>query len=129
MKRVMTQFTAGEVRRMRAEVNEWGEPKWTGVEIAVALGVSESTIWRVLNKQAAYEKMGRVEPGGLTMEAAAAAAANSPGAGLEKKVAASLARLQGMLGGAGERASPPKQSFMSPEAQARYELMRSPLDE
>ncbi|CAB4163792.1 hypothetical protein UFOVP808_59, partial [uncultured Caudovirales phage] len=45
---------------------------------------------------------------------------------LDRRAEESLAR---MLAKVGEGASPPKQSFMSPEAEARYALMRSPLDE
>lgn len=119
VKRVMTQFTAGEVRRLREELNEWGEPKWTGVEIAVVLGVSESTVWRVLSRQAAYAKMGKVEHGGLTMEVAAAAMANSGGGagqGLDAAAAASEERFLAKL--AAGSAGPAGVSPLDEEQQA-----------
>lgn len=96
-RRILTQMQAGEIRRMRAELDDWGAPKWTGTEIAVHVGVSESTVWRVLNKQAAYAKMGKVEPGGLSFEAASAALTLAPVTGMEAEIAASQARLQQLL--------------------------------
>lgn len=97
-KRVLTQMQAGEIRRMRAELNDWGEPKWTGAEIAHRIGCSESTVWRVLTKQAAYAKMGKVEPGGLSFEAAHAALVLAPETpGLQDGAAASQARFIAML--------------------------------
>jgi len=97
VKRVLTQMQAGEIRRMRLELNDWGDPKWTGAEIAAAIGVSESTVWRVLNKQAAYAKMGKLEKGGLTLEAASAALTLSGFEGLKDEAAASAARVMERL--------------------------------
>lgn len=97
MRRVLTQMQAAEVRRLRAEKNDWDEPRYTGLEIAVAVGVSEATVWRVLSKQAAYAKMGKVEPGGISMEAASVALTLAPVKGLEAEAQASLARVRAML--------------------------------
>jgi len=36
---------------------------WTGLEISVKLGISESTVWRVLNNRQLMRKMGLVEEG------------------------------------------------------------------
>lgn len=112
VKRVLTQMQAGEIRRLRLEKNDWGEPLYTGAEIAAAVGVSESTVWRVLNKQAAYAKMGKVEKGGLSMESASVALTLSGFQGLEGEAAASANRVLERLqqGGAEEpprRAPPP----------------------
>jgi len=96
-KRVLTQMQAGEIRRLRAELNEWGEPAHSGLQIAAYVGCSESTVWRVLGKQAAYAKMGRIEPGGLSFEAADVALKLSPINGLEEEAAASAARVMARL--------------------------------
>lgn len=111
-KRVLTQMQAGEIRRLRAEMNDWGEPRYTGAEIAAAVGVSESTVWRVLNKQAAYAKMGRVEGGGLSMESASAALTLSGFKGMEAEAEASAQRVlerlkQGEAADSGHRDPPP----------------------
>jgi len=136
VRRVMTQFTAGEVRRLRAEVDDWGDPKWTGTEIAVALGVSESTVWRVLNKQAAYEKMGKVDKGGLSMEMAAAALAISPSTGMDEAARASEEKMKAWLekGMVKEEAAPTREESwtekqMSPETKARLALFRDVVPE
>lgn len=122
VKRVLTQWQAGEIRRLRLEKNEWGDAKWTGMEIAVSLGISESTVWRVLNKQAAYAKMGKVEPGGLSMEMAAAALANAPVAGMEKEAQDSYQRLQERL----TKLVPPPSPIdeLSESAKARLETYK-----
>ena len=44
--------------KLRDEKDGWGDPKWSGAYIAEQLGVSESTIWRVLTKRAAYAVKG-----------------------------------------------------------------------
>lgn len=96
-KRSLTPLQAGEIRRLRAEVNDWGEPKWTGAEIARAIGCSESTVWRVLGGTAAY---GKPRPtSGMTMELAAASLAVGGGeaAGLDAAAEASMRRLQEKL--------------------------------
>ena len=56
-KKILTPAAAGEIRRLRDEVDEWGEPCWSGAQIADKLGVSESTVWRVIRKQAAYARV------------------------------------------------------------------------
>lgn len=128
-RRVLTQFAAGEIRRLRAEMNDWGEPKWTGLEIATATNVSESTVWRVLGKQAAYAKMGKVAPGGLSMEMAAAALANAPAAGLDAQADASLARLQTLLADVKVPQKGLLDLPLSDAAKERLATFRSPLDE
>ena len=109
--RKLTQMQCGEIRRLRAELNEWREPKWTGLQIAVAVGCSEGTVWRVLGKQAAYATMTKVEPGGLSFEAAGAALTLAPVNGMEEEIAASqarfLARLSRPTPDAPTRAVPP----------------------
>ena len=112
-KRVLTQMQCGDIRRLRAEVDDWGQPKWTGLQIAAKVGCSESTVWRVIGKQAAYADMRKVPGGGLSMESAHAAISLNPGTVDESLVAASLARFQ--------------QLRTMPEAGERErELMRSP---
>jgi len=129
MGRVLTPTAVGEVYRMREQLDEWGEPKWSAAHIATQLGVSEATIWRVLKKRAAYGKKGSAA--GQEEARFDAMLNDTLGVGeqsrpdLDRRAEESLAR---MLGGAKERASPPKPA-LSPEAQARYELLRSPLDE
>ena len=130
MGRVLTPAAVGEVYRMREQLDEWGEPKWSAAHIAGQLGVSEATIWRVLKKRAAYGKKG--SSAGQEEARFDAMLNDTLGVGeqsrpdLDRRAEESLAR---MLVKVGEGASPPKQSFMSPEAEARYALMRSPLDE
>jgi transcriptional regulator with XRE-family HTH domain len=58
MKKVLTPAAVGEIWRLREELDDWGEPKWSGEQIAEQIGVSESTVWRVLRKKAAYRKEG-----------------------------------------------------------------------
>ena len=130
-KRVLTQFAAGEIRRLRAELNEWREPRWTGMEIAAAVGVSESTVWRVLGKQAAYAKMGKADAGGLSMEAASAALANSPEVDMREAADASARRVMEMLASMPQTAEIKKLELppLTPEAQARLATFRNPLDE
>jgi hypothetical protein len=114
---------------MREQLDEWGEAKWSAAHIAGQLGVSEATIWRVLKKRAAYGKKG--SSAGQEEARFDAMLNDTLGVGeqsrpdLDRRAEESLAR---MLGGAKERASPPKPA-LSPEAQARYEQLRSPLDE
>lgn len=96
-KRSLTPLQAGEIRRLRAEVNDWGEPKWTGAEIARAIGCSESTVWRVIGQTAAY---GKPRPtSGMTMELAAASLAVGGGdtSALDSAAEASMKRLQERL--------------------------------
>ena len=89
-KRVLTQAQCGEIRRMRAEVDDWGEARWTGLAIAEAIGCSEGTVWRVLGRRAGYARA----PSGLSMEAAAAAMVLSPAAtGLDAEAQASAERM------------------------------------
>ena len=58
MKKALTPAAVEEIWRLREELDEWGEPRWSGEYIAAQIGVSESTIWRVLRKKAAYRKEG-----------------------------------------------------------------------
>ena len=95
-------LTPGNVRailEMRSILNEWGEPRHTGAEIAVQLGVSESTVWRVIREQAAYAR--RVAPSReaeqANFEAALNAVTAAPAAALEDAAQTSLAKLQAML--------------------------------
>lgn len=126
-RKVLTQFAAGEVRRMRAEVDEWGDPLWTGLEISIKLGISESTVWRVLNKQAAYAKMGLVEKGGLTMEMAHAALVLNPATGIDEAAKASeAAMLKFMRDGAMPVVKAPSGGTdqLTPAARARLSLFQ-----
>jgi hypothetical protein len=129
MGKVLTPAAVGEVYRMREQLDEWGEAKWSAAHIATQLGVSEATIWRVLKKRAAYGKKG--SSAGQEEARFDAMLNDTLGVGeqsrpdLDRRAEESLAR---MLGGAKERASPQKPA-LSPEAQARYEQLRSPLDE
>ena len=56
-KRALTPSAAGKILELREELNEWGEHIYTGDEIAELLGVSPSTVWRVIHKQAAYARV------------------------------------------------------------------------
>lgn len=61
MAKVLTPGQVEQIFRLREELDEWGEPKWSGAYIAEQMGVSESTVWRVLTRRAAYgvKKAGR----------------------------------------------------------------------
>ena len=85
-KRALTPAAAMEIKRLRAERNDWGEAKWSAAEIAEKLGVSESTVWRVLKKRAAYSAMRELPS--------------------EEEAAASLARFKDMM-------AQPQQQFTS----------------
>lgn len=54
MAKALTPTAVVEIHRLREELDDWGEPKYSGAYIAEQLGVSEATIWRVLKKRAAY---------------------------------------------------------------------------
>ena len=56
-RKALTPAAAGEIRRLYDEKDEWGEPRYSGAWIADQLGVSESTVWRVIRRQAAYAKV------------------------------------------------------------------------
>jgi hypothetical protein len=56
-KKMLTPGMVREIQRLRAELNEWGEAKFTGADIAQVLGISESTVWRVVRKKAAYARI------------------------------------------------------------------------
>ena len=58
MKKVLSPAAVSEIWRLREELDDWGGPKWSGEYIASQLGVSESTVWRVLRKRAAYRTEG-----------------------------------------------------------------------
>ena len=85
-KRALTPAAAMEIKRLRTERNDWGEAKWSAAEIAEKLGVSESTVWRVLKKRAAYSAMRELPS--------------------EEEAAASLARFKEMMA----QAQPQQQS-------------------
>ena len=53
-KKLLTAEQAEMVHKLREKVDSWGDPVYTGREIAEEMGVSEATIWRVLNRQAGY---------------------------------------------------------------------------
>ena len=47
-KKALSPAEVAQIYALREQVDDWGEPKWSGEYIAQALGVSESTVWRVL---------------------------------------------------------------------------------
>jgi len=102
-KKAVTVEMAEEIRRLRELKDGWGDPLWSNARIAERLGLSESTVWRVDRGRAAY--------GGKTVlqeqrrEAARWEALGIGGLPLpeaegigEAEIAASLAKVQGMLG-------------------------------
>lgn len=133
MGKALTPNAVVEIWRLREELDDWGEPKWSGAFIAAQLGVSEATIWRVLKKRAAYAE-GRKANGqelarfdAMTRDTLGAMKQNRPE--LDVAAAESLARFQAMQ----EGASPPTRERGSPEYEARLAafttVRRSPLDE
>jgi IS30 family transposase len=113
-KKIVTPELAGEISRLREEVDGWGDKKWSCAAIAEKLGLSESTVWRVDTRRAAYAGKNRV---GDAKRAEARWAALLDGTlPLETTsvddaaVAASLAKLTGML----EQKSEPSK-FITPE--------------
>lgn len=62
MGKALNPAQVAQIFRLREEKDDWGDPKWSGAYIAEQLGVSESTVWRVLTKRAAYtvKKGGRI---------------------------------------------------------------------
>ena len=53
-KKAVSSEMAERIFELRQEVDGWGDPVWGCGELAQQFGVSESTIWRVLAKRAAY---------------------------------------------------------------------------
>lgn len=95
-KKILTPAAAMKILELRAEKDEWGEPKWTGDAIAQALGVSPGTVWRVIKKQAAYAQF-QAFPRTAEMNAITTSAKETMAAAAEQEtnpeVKASLERL------------------------------------
>lgn len=56
-KKKMTLASAAEVVRLRGMKDDWGDALYSAEKIADMLGVSESTVWRVIKGVAAYRKL------------------------------------------------------------------------
>lgn len=93
-KKILTPGNVQAILRMRAIQDDWGDPRYTGSDIAIELGVSESTVWRVIKQQAAYAK--RVAPSqGETRVSLDAALEAVKGVEVpEEEIQSSIARLQ-----------------------------------
>lgn len=108
-KKLLTPEQVTMIRNMRAEVDGWGDPKWTGEHIADAVGVSPSTVWRVLKERAAYslnkdQKATRqIEAGWAAIERDAFGVAERVDPRIDAAVAASQERLLAMLEGQGTK--------------------------
>lgn len=61
MAMVLTPAAAQAVVRMRAEVDEWGRHRNSQAMIASALGISESTVQRVLKRKGAYQRVAEMK--------------------------------------------------------------------
>jgi transcriptional regulator with XRE-family HTH domain len=91
------------IKKLRAEVDDWGEPKWTQEYIAEAFGVSSSTVWRVLNAKAGYvltkeqKRVKQLDAGWAALEREAFGPAEKIDPQLEAAAAASQERLIKML--------------------------------
>ncbi len=118
MAKVLTAAQVEEIHRMREIVDDWGTPVPSGEDIAAALGVSSSTIWRVLKGKAAYrlEKTsnGQVAARFRAMELDSLGAAEMLRPDLEAAAEASARKMLASL----ERQAVTKE-LTSPEAQAR----------
>lgn len=105
-KKAITPAMAARIVELRLEKDGWGEQKWSCAAIAAQLGVSESTVWRVDSRRAAYAgknpvlEAKRAEAQWAALEADAFRAGGQSAPPEEAAVTASLAKLQGMLGGA-----------------------------
>jgi len=60
-KRMLKPGHVEQILALRAQLDGWGEPELTGTEIAARMGVSESTVWRVIRGQAAYKQTKKEE--------------------------------------------------------------------
>jgi len=60
-KRVLSAAAALEIKRMAAEVDERGRKRWSQMAIAKALGVGETTVFRVLQGSGAYQALPEVK--------------------------------------------------------------------
>lgn len=118
MAKVLSAAQVEEIHRLREVVDDWGTPVHSGEDIADALGVSSSTIWRVLKGKAAYKLAktgnGQVEARFRAMERDALKAADQPRPDLEAAAEASAKKMLAAL----ERQGAAKE-LTSPEAQAR----------
>ena len=133
MAKVLTPQAVMEIHRMREELNEWEEPKYSGAHIAEQLGVSEATIWRVLKKRAAYStgKAGNGQVAArfdaMSRDTLGAMQQNRPE--LDAAAAASEARMLARL----SEVKAVKELPLSDAAKERLalftEVTRSPLDE
>ena len=59
-RRVLTPAAAMEIKRLHGIVDQWDRPVYTQIEIAKKLGVSETTVFRVLHKVGPYETLREV---------------------------------------------------------------------
>jgi hypothetical protein len=120
-RKILTPQNVQTIMDMRSIVDEWGEPRYTGTELAVHLGVSESTIWRVIKKQAAYQK--RILPSQAeeqrSLEGALAAVTAVPVPGLDAEAQTSLEKLQEKLREHRAKGADSMLDELSSEAQAR----------
>lgn len=118
MARVLTPAAVEAIHTMRAELDVWGEPKYSGEAIAEKMGVSESTVWRVLKMKAAY-KLSKVGNGQVAarfaaMEVDRLGAAEQVRPDLERAAEESQRKLAGLL----EREAAAK-ALITPETVAR----------
>ncbi|HAN93879.1 MAG TPA: hypothetical protein DCQ33_17610 [Nitrospira sp.] len=54
-KRMLDGRLQEKISELRAELDDWGDPRWSYREIAELLGLSESTVWRAANRSGSYK--------------------------------------------------------------------------
>jgi hypothetical protein len=120
-KKVLTPEAAGHIRRMREQVDGWGDPLHSAQAIALELGVSESTVWRVIKQTAAYSGRAAVVTGRAAMlQALETVAKNAEPT--EEAIAASQERFLALLQKETKEERQPPKSFetLSPAMQQKF---------
>lgn len=77
-KRILSPAAALEIKRMAAELDERGRRRWTQMAIAKALGVGETTVFRVLQGSGAYQALPEIKTEAEAEESSARFRAEHP---------------------------------------------------
>jgi len=129
-KKAISPEMAVRIYELREVLDEWGDHKWSCGAIAKQLGVSESTIWRVVAKRAAYVGRNAVmekrqaEAQWKALEQEAFGQVEAPE--LDAAARASEEKMLRMLQGKEESWT---EKQMSPETKARLALFRDVVPE